>query len=102
MIGLDTFVVIFVLMFLGYAISKCFIKLKEDYTELIIQKQANETQIETRGLQSYARSLALRGIQAKIRGRWQLRAICRVSNLSSISIGEKVFQRKKVCLLLRL
>nr|CAD2177418.1 unnamed protein product [Meloidogyne enterolobii] len=28
MVGLDTFVVIFVLMFLGCAISKCFIKLR--------------------------------------------------------------------------
>uniref|UniRef100_A0A914NEI8 Uncharacterized protein n=1 Tax=Meloidogyne incognita TaxID=6306 RepID=A0A914NEI8_MELIC len=96
MIGLDIFVVIFVLMFLGYAISKCFIKLREDYTELLIQKQANETQMETRGFQSYARSLALRGIQTKMRGRRQLRAIGRVSNLSRISIfEEKGFGKKK-------
>uniref|UniRef100_A0A914LRX9 Uncharacterized protein n=1 Tax=Meloidogyne incognita TaxID=6306 RepID=A0A914LRX9_MELIC len=96
MIGLDIFLVVFVLMFLGYAISKCFIKLREDYTELLIQKQANETQMETRGLQSYARSLALRGIQTKMRGRRQLRAIGRVSNLSRISIfEEKGFGKKK-------
>ncbi|CAK5073820.1 unnamed protein product [Meloidogyne enterolobii] len=96
MIGVDIFLVIFVLMFLGYVISKCFIKFRENYTELLIQKQANETQMETRGLQSYARSLALRGIQTKMRGRRQLRAIGRVSNLSRISIfEEKGFGKKK-------